>query len=310
MSATTPESGAADLLDGTFHGRPRSILREMVLAILRPLLSLRLIGVEHVPDDGPLLVVSNHLSNADPIILERPFRGRSFSWASPSFSQSPLPLDPAPLRRLPVERGTADRAAIRRAGGSRTRDRPGDLPGGRSVKDRRTRHGITRRWPDRAAIRCAGASGGDLRYRVLPGQRRFATTSSQRSPRGVTVHFGTRFAFRSALTKRVTAEEATRLIMVRIAELLPERYHGVYGTDELAGNGSPRAATVRIRRAGARLPLPRRLGSSGCSSSWSPQTSSTSAMWTTSPSSIPTSQLVRDPTRFQEALKTLDPLVP
>jgi hypothetical protein len=28
--------------------------------------------------------------------------------------------------------------------------------------------------------------------------------------------------------KRVTAEEATQLIMMRIVELLPERYHGVY----------------------------------------------------------------------------------
>jgi hypothetical protein len=33
--------------------------------------------------------------------------------------------------------------------------------------------------------------------------------------------------------KRVTAEEATHVIMLRIVELLPSRYHGVYASDGL-----------------------------------------------------------------------------
>ena len=37
----------SDLLTGTLHGRPRAILRAIALALLRHLLSLRLVGVEN-----------------------------------------------------------------------------------------------------------------------------------------------------------------------------------------------------------------------------------------------------------------------
>ena len=132
VSATTSDGAPSDLLAGTFHGRPRAILRAIVLALLRPLLSLRLIGVENVPADGPLLVASNHLSNADPIILEaafpRPlfFLGKAELFRNPFFRWV--------LRRfggIPVERGTPDLAAIRRAARrSRAGDCAGDLPEG------------------------------------------------------------------------------------------------------------------------------------------------------------------------------------
>src|SRR5215213_5895488 len=118
MSATIARSAAGNLLTGTLHGRPRTILRSIFLALFGPLLSLQLIGLETVPRDGPLLVASNHLSNADPIILEavfpRPlffvgkselFRNTFFRWVLHRFGG------------IPVERGTPDRAAIRRARG-------------------------------------------------------------------------------------------------------------------------------------------------------------------------------------------------
>ena len=62
----------------------------------------------------------------------------------------------------------------------------------------------------------------------------------------------------------------------------------------LSGKAHESAVVVR------RLPFLRRLDSSGCSSSWSPQTSSMSAMWTTSPDSIPNlPSSIGDPARFQ-----------
>jgi hypothetical protein len=43
------------------------------------------------------------------------------------------------------------------------------------------------------------------------------------------VHFGSPTRIPERVDgKRVTADEATHLIMMRIAELLPERYHGLY----------------------------------------------------------------------------------
>jgi hypothetical protein len=55
------------------------------------------------------------------------------------------------------------------------------------------------------------------------------------------VHFGSPIRIPERVDgKRVTAEEATHRIMVRIAELLPERYHGYYG-----GDGKPQETVPR-----------------------------------------------------------------
>jgi 1-acyl-sn-glycerol-3-phosphate acyltransferase len=233
VSATNSDDGAGNLLAGTLHGRPRSILRAIALAVLRPLLSLRLIGVESVPQDGPLLVASNHLSNADPIILEaafpRPlfFLGKAELFHNPFFRWV--------LRRfggIPLERGTADRAAIRRA---------------RAVLEQGIALGI---YPEGARSKTAalvkGLPGAGLialqsGSPVLPvaiyGTEFFPVNGEipprrpKGLPRGVTVRFGSPIHIPERVDgKRVTAEEATHLIMLRIADLLPERYHGIYAS--------------------------------------------------------------------------------
>jgi len=243
VSATIAESTTADLLTGTLHGRPRTILRSLALSMLGPLLSLRLIEVENVPDNGPLLVASNHLSNADPIILEaafpRPlfFVGKSELFRNPFFRWV--------LHRfggIPVERGTPDRAAIRRA---------------RAVLEQGIALGI---YPEgvrsRTVALLKGLPGAGLialqsRAPVLPvaiyGTEFFPVNGEipprrpKNLPRGVTVRFGSPFHVPERVDgKRVTANEATHLIMMRIAELLPERYHGVYARDRLEENAVPR----------------------------------------------------------------------
>jgi 1-acyl-sn-glycerol-3-phosphate acyltransferase len=234
VSTTNSEGAPANLLAGTLHDRPRTILMDSVLAVLRPLIALRLIGMENVPCDGPLLVASNHLSNADPIILEvvfpRPlfFLGKSELFRNPVFRWI--------LHRfggIPVERGTPDRAAIRRA---------------RTVLEQGIALAI---YPEgvrsRTAALVKGLPGAGLialqsGALVLPvgiyGTEFFPVNGEvplrrpKSLPRGVTVHFGFPIRIPERVDgTRVTAEEATHLIMVRIAELLPERYHGVYARD-------------------------------------------------------------------------------
>ena len=243
MSTTISESAAGNLLTGTLHGRPRTFLRSVVLATLGPLLSLRLIGVENVPQDGPLLVASNHLSNADPIILEaafpRPlfFVGKSELFRNPLFRWVLLRFG-----GIPVERGTPDRAAIRRA---------------RAVLEQGIALGI---YPEgvrsRTIALLRGLPGAGLialqsNAPVLPvaiyGTEFFPVNGEipprrpKSLPRGITVRFGSPFRVPERVDgKRVTADEATHLIMVRIAELLPERYHGVYARDRIEENTAPR----------------------------------------------------------------------
>jgi 1-acyl-sn-glycerol-3-phosphate acyltransferase len=243
VSTTISETATTNLLTGTLHGRPRTILRSVVLAALGPLLSLRLIGVENVPHDGPLLVASNHLSNADPIILEaafpRPlfFVGKSELFGNPFFRWV--------LHRfggIPVERGTPDRAAIRRA---------------RAVLEQGIALGI---YPEgvrsKSIALVKGLPGAGLialqsNAPVLPvaiwGTEFFPVNGDipprrpKNLPRGVTVRFGIPFRVPERVDgKRVTADEATHLIMVRIAELLPERYHGIYARDGIEETTVPR----------------------------------------------------------------------
>jgi 1-acyl-sn-glycerol-3-phosphate acyltransferase len=204
-----------------------------VRAIVRPLIGLEVHGIEHVPPEGPVIVVCNHLSNADPplisIVFPRPlfFMGKSELFRNPLLGA---------LVRLfggfPVQRGTADRAAIKHALlVLRQGQAMGIFPeGGRS----------------RTAAMVPGYPGVGLialqaRVPILPvaitGTEYFPVNgdSPPRRPKGVprrvTVTFGKPFFVPERVDdRRVTPEEATRLLMVRVAEILPEQYRGVYSS--------------------------------------------------------------------------------
>jgi 1-acyl-sn-glycerol-3-phosphate acyltransferase len=234
VNANTDEVVGADLLAGTLHGRPRVILRNIVLALLRPLLSLRLVGEGLVPSDGPLLVVSNHLSNVDPIILE-------FSFPRPLFFMGKAELFRNPVFRwflhrtggFPVARGTPDRAALRRARAVLAQGiAMGIYPeGGRSKTG-----ALVKGLPGAGLI--ALQSNASVLPVAICGTEFFPVNGDipprrpKSVPRGVTVRFGEPFRIPPLVDgTRVTPEEATRLMMSRVAELLPKRYRGVYAND-------------------------------------------------------------------------------
>jgi len=219
------------LLAGTLHGVPRDMVRAAFLAVARPLLPLRIIDEEHVPMSGPLLVVSNHLSNADPILLDLAFPRPLFFMGKSELFGNPL------FRRLlhlfggfPVERGTPDRAALRHA--QRVLDQSiamGIFPeGGRSKTSALTR-----------ALPGAGLLATQSRAPVLPVAiygTEFLPVNGEWPPhrppgvpRGATIRYGLPFQVPDRVDgQRVTPEEATKLLMLRVAELMPPRYQGPY----------------------------------------------------------------------------------
>jgi len=220
-----------ELLAGTLHGTPRKWLRAAVMNVARLLLPLRVTGMEHVPDGGPLLLVSNHVSNADPIILElvspRPlffmgkqelFRNPFFHWVLDRFGG------------FPVARGTADRAALRHARAILA----GGLALGMFPEGGRSKTGALVESHAGVGLLALQSQSPVLPVGIYGTE--FFPVNGERPPhrtetdvRGVAVNIGTPFTIPTVIDgRRVTSSEATRLIMTRIAELLPERYRGEY----------------------------------------------------------------------------------
>ena len=179
-------------------------------------------GREHVPRTGPLLLVSNHLSWADPPLLVATsprllnFLAKAELWEHPVLAF--LGRHHGELR---VRRGEADRQAIRDAEALLERGGfLGIMPEGTRSKT----GGLIPGQPGAAylAIRC--------NVPVLPAAV-WGTEAIQkpadllRRPR-VEVVFGKPFTLDPGLRKNLAA--ATEQIMRAIAALLPERYRGVY----------------------------------------------------------------------------------
>jgi 1-acyl-sn-glycerol-3-phosphate acyltransferase len=94
------------------------VTRMTVLPLVHaPPLRLRRRGTEHIPREGALLLVCNHVSIADPIVLMIAARPRRTAMMAKSelFRFSSLGWYLRRLRAFPVRRATADVAAVRHA---------------------------------------------------------------------------------------------------------------------------------------------------------------------------------------------------
>ncbi len=92
------------------------ISKRMVWLVLRLLCGFRVDGGQHEPSSGPLLIVSNHVSDLDPLVVGTALRRRVHFMAKVELFRPPL------LRwwisacgGFPVRRGEADRQAFRTA---------------------------------------------------------------------------------------------------------------------------------------------------------------------------------------------------
>jgi 1-acyl-sn-glycerol-3-phosphate acyltransferase len=94
--------------------RGYKIAASVVKPLMRSWFRIRLEGHEHVPEEGPVILASNHRSNMDPVLLasavERPL---SFM-AKAELFVGPLGWIMRWIGQFPVRRGGIDREALRR----------------------------------------------------------------------------------------------------------------------------------------------------------------------------------------------------
>jgi 1-acyl-sn-glycerol-3-phosphate acyltransferase len=192
-------------------------------------------GVENVPRQGPLIIASNHLNDADPGILSTRIPRRLVFMTKIELFKIP---GLAQFLRLygafPVRRGEADLSALRHANQALKDNLALVLfpEGTRSGNEAR----LGKAWPGAAMIALRN------RVPIVPA----AITGSQDmampvlflrpfSRRKITLTIGEPFFLPEV--RRVNSESVdlgTRLIMEKIAALLPEDYRGYYGSDQSA----------------------------------------------------------------------------
>ncbi|MFH0941711.1 MAG: lysophospholipid acyltransferase family protein [Chloroflexota bacterium] len=204
-----------------------SVIRALLVVFFRVTTRCRVHGLENVPQRGPLLVVANHLSLADPPLL-----GVSLGRPVAFMAKRELfrfPVIGFFLKRLgsfPVNRGHMDLDALRRA--YRV------LGDGNALaifpEGRRSRTGRLQ-----TAFRGAAQIAVRARVPVLPVA--ISGTEALERPFGlfsrpkVTVNIGCPFYLPRANgpVSRQELDELTNLIMSAVAGLLPGAYRGDYG---------------------------------------------------------------------------------
>jgi 1-acyl-sn-glycerol-3-phosphate acyltransferase len=199
--------------------------------LLRLYARVRVVGRENVPMTGPLLIVSNHLNDADPGIISSRIRRRIRFMAKAELFRIPiLGTFLHVYGAIPVRRHAADLRAVRMANDS--------LEKGLAlcIYPEGTREGpseqLREAWPGAGllalrndvpilpiALTGSGRMGMPLMF--LRVYRRY----------DVTLRIGEPFYLpKPARVDSEAAREGARVIMERIAALLPEENRGYYGS--------------------------------------------------------------------------------
>jgi len=205
-------------------------LRIWVVPLLRIVLRMQMYGLKNVPNNGGALIISNHVHNADPVLIvagcSRPvsFMAKAEIWKVPV-----VRWIADQTGAFPVKRGTADRQALRTAD-AKLKDGMlvGVFPEGtRSVE------GLTRAF--RGVSLIATHSGAPLIPVGIVGTHDLPGNGSKQQKRSrlwpqVNLVFGQPFHLDTHKPdgSRWTLEEHADAMMIEIAKILPVSYRGVY----------------------------------------------------------------------------------
>jgi 1-acyl-sn-glycerol-3-phosphate acyltransferase len=202
------------------------IARGLLIGLFKLFTRWQVKGKENVPEEGPVLVVANHLNLADPPLLGVSLKRRVIFMAKEELFRSPLSAYfLGGFGSFPVHRGKLDRQALRSsqqvlADGQVLVMFP-EASRSRSAK-------LKKALPGSALIACR--SGVPILPVGIIGTEQLRGVSFLfRRPR-VTINIGQPFSL-PPVEGKLTREklvEYTDIIMRHIAELLPPKYRGVY----------------------------------------------------------------------------------
>lgn len=226
----------ADYHRGTLRGPWRRIVRAILLAILIPLFRMKLQHLDRVPPDGALLVVSNHIHNADPLVVNAAFpRPVHFMAKKEAFHVPVLPVLMRLAGAFPVDRGNADRGAIKVALETLAAGIPvGIFPEGtrsvtRALAKAHSGAGLIALMSGVPVMPVVVTGTERLPFNGAKGRLASGAPAQDPGHKGVRVLFGELFTIPRWIDgRRVSSDEATEIMMIEIARLLPPDYRGDY----------------------------------------------------------------------------------
>jgi 1-acyl-sn-glycerol-3-phosphate acyltransferase len=204
-------------------------LRPIFLLFFRVTMRLRVEGLENVPRSGGALMVSNHMHNVDPVLLEAVFPRPVRFMAKKEVFRVPFASWVARMTdSFPVDRGNPDRSALRNA---QVRLLGGVIVGMFPEGTRSTTGGLKDVFPGAAAI-ALRANVPVIPTAVIGTDTLPFNGSKPRRPGEVrvTVRIGKPFYLKRETDEGVKPNlaEITDQMMIEVARLLPEDYRGIY----------------------------------------------------------------------------------
>lgn len=202
------------------------VSRLMVRVLLLLLTRRQVIGRENIPSQGPLLVVANHLSLADPPLLNISLRRKVIFMAKEKlFRFRVLSYFIRSLGAFPVHRGRPDRKALRQAEQVLAQGLTLVIfPEGMRSRSAKLQHSF--RSPALIALR----SGAPILPIGITGAEKLESVAWLLRRPKIIVNIGHPFHLPPISGRLTKAEldEFTNCIMERVAELLPVEYRGIY----------------------------------------------------------------------------------
>ncbi|MBI2939657.1 MAG: 1-acyl-sn-glycerol-3-phosphate acyltransferase [Chloroflexi bacterium] len=217
--------------------------------VMSVLTQLQVVGIERVPREGPLILISNHLHFVDPPLIGGVMPRKVIFMAKEEAFRTPiLGWVVSAYEAFPVRRGEPDRKAIRKAISVLQSGKAlGIFPEGTRSKTGQ----LTPAHPGAALV--AARTGAPILPVALVGTDQFLGWPSILQRRTVQVRIGEPFAFRSEAggLSRERLVELTDQMMAAIAALLPPERRGTYGDSLETDQPSTPALSPRERGSSA-----------------------------------------------------------